>query len=68
MFMFHCQHALGIPNSEGTLSGYIRLLDEFTVIDGIYPKSKIQNVDKISFEDFQRYAEGDGLDDSKEQV
>ncbi|MDK8182135.1 hypothetical protein [Paenibacillus sp. UMB4589-SE434] len=59
---------LGIPNGEGILNGSIPLLQEFVVVEGFYPKSKIQTVDEISFEDFQRYAEGDGLEDVEKQV
>ncbi|WP_243555775.1 hypothetical protein [Priestia megaterium] len=56
---------LGVPNEGGKLSAYINLFDEFTSIEGHYPKSKIEEVDDISFEDFQRFAEGEGLDDSE---
>lgn len=50
---------LGIPNKEGVLKGSIFLLEEYRVIEGFYPKSKIESLDDFSFEEFQRYAEGE---------
>lgn len=50
---------LGIPNIEGKFESSIYLLEEFSVFEGYYPKSKIENVDELSFEDFQRFAEGE---------
>lgn len=55
---------LGIPNEKGNFESSINLLEEFSVIEGRYPKSKIEQVDEISFEDFQRFAEGEELNDS----
>lgn len=50
---------LGIPNRKGVLEGTIFLLEEYRVVEGFYPKSKIESLDDFSFEEFQRFAEGD---------
>lgn len=55
---------LGIPNLKGKFETSIYLLEEFSVFEGYYPKSKIEDVDEISFEDFQRFAEGEETNES----
>jgi len=55
---------LGIPNKQGKFDASIYLLEEFSVFEGHYPKSKIETVDEINFEDFQRFAEGEGINES----
>lgn len=60
--------SLGIPNEKGKFEDYIPLMEEFAVTEGFYPKSKIQALDEFSFEDFQRYAEGDDIDDLQQDT
>ncbi|MCQ2009283.1 MAG: hypothetical protein ABF629_15210 [Sporolactobacillus sp.] len=50
---------LGIPEKSGKLGPKIYLLDEYSASTGKYPKSKIETVKDFSYEDFQRYAEGE---------
>ncbi|MNC16185.1 hypothetical protein D3C75_640340 [compost metagenome] len=48
---------LGIPNKLGKFSTAIQLLDEFAVIEGHYPKSKIEIVSELSFREFEEFVE-----------
>ncbi|MDU0331954.1 hypothetical protein ACTNDP_22135 [Paenibacillus barengoltzii] len=57
---------LGIPNSRGDMEASIQLLEEYRVVEGFYPKSQIETIDEFTFEEFQRYAEGEGANDSRQ--
>jgi hypothetical protein len=50
---------LGIPSVYGKFEASIQLLEEFTAIEGYYPKSTVKNIDDMSFEEFEQFAEGE---------
>ncbi|MGN7359490.1 hypothetical protein ACTHPF_20385 [Paenibacillus sp. SAF-054] len=56
---------LGIPNTSGIFEASVQLLEEYRVIEGFYPKSQIETIDDFTFEEFQRYAEGEEANDSR---
>ncbi|PLR83891.1 hypothetical protein CVD25_22720 [Bacillus canaveralius] len=49
--------SLGIPGENEKWIGEIQLLEEFTLIDGKYPKSKPEDIKEFSLEEFQQFAE-----------
>ncbi|MBA9086550.1 hypothetical protein FHR92_003028 [Fontibacillus solani] len=57
---------LGIPNDQGVLEASVQLLEEYRVIEGYYPESQIETIDEFTFEEFQRYAEGEEANDSRQ--
>jgi len=60
--------SLGIPNNKGKFSAYVPLMEEVRAINGNYPKSELQHVEEFSFEEFQRFAEGEEIHDSKKSL
>lgn len=50
---------LGIPNQDYKLEGSISLLEEYSIIKGTYPTSKIETIEEDFFSEFQQFAEGD---------
>lgn len=49
--------SLGIPGINKKWVDNIQLLEEYVVYNGKYPKSKPENIEDISLEDFQQFAE-----------
>lgn len=49
--------SLGIPNKNEKWEDNIQLLDEFSVFEGKYPKSKPEDIKDFSLEEFQQFAE-----------
>ncbi|MFD2442531.1 hypothetical protein ACFSO7_00730 [Bacillus sp. CGMCC 1.16607] len=49
--------SLGIPGANRKWIDNIQLLKEFAVYKGRYPKSKLENINDFSLEDFQQFAE-----------
>lgn len=49
--------SLGIPNKHQKWEDNIQLLDEFSVFEGKYPKSKPEDIKDFSLEEFQLFTE-----------
>lgn len=49
--------SLGIPGTNNKWVDQIPLLEEFTVLEGRYPKSKPEAIQDFSLEEFQQFAE-----------
>ncbi|MCA0150306.1 hypothetical protein LCD52_16095 [Rossellomorea vietnamensis] len=57
--------SLGIPGTNKKWVDNIQLLDEFTVVEGQYPKSKPEDIKDFSLEEFQQFAEEVDKNESK---